>query len=165
MSNFATTTLSDKKNNFSISGSGFVETEEKIDNFNHTSQTVDSSSYSVTDIQKYPLFIESFKTSLNDFELFNEEEILNFIFHNIGLLELINLTKSLIKEHFPNYDYGLEFNSDPEIPNLNQIILYVKGNEDSFDEEWEEVKKVNKEIKKLVIYDDSVKSLFSVDLW
>lgn len=164
MINFATTTISNK-NKVSLSGSGFVETEEQIDNYNHTSDTVDSSNYSVTDINKYPSFIESFKTILSDFELLNKEEILNFIFHNIGLLELIKSTKPIIKEHFPNHDYALEFNSDPEIPNFNQIILYVKGDEDSFDEDWEEVKEVNKEIRKISLYDNSVKSLFTVDLW
>lgn len=164
MSNFATTTLSNK-NNVSISGTGFVETEKQIDNYNHTSDTVDSSNYSVTDINKYPSFIESFKTILSDFELLNKKDILNFIFHNIGLLELIKSTKPIIKKHFPNHDYALEFDSDPEIPNFNQIILYVKGDEDSFDEDWEEVKKVNKEIRKISLYDNSVKSLFAVDLW
>ena len=164
MSNFATTTISNN-DNVSISGRWFVETEEEIDNYNHTSETVDSSNYSVTHIEKYPSFIESFKTILSNFELLNEEEILNFIFHNIGLLELIKSTKPIIKEHFPNYDYALEFNSDPEIPQFNQIILYVKGDENSFDENWVEVKKVNKEIRKLSLYDNSIKSLFTVDLW
>ena len=164
MSNFATTTISNN-DNVSISGRGFVETEEEIDNYNHTSETVDSSNYSVTHIEKYPSFIESFKIILSNFELLNEEEILNFIFHNIGLLELIKSTKPIIKEHFPNYDYALEFNSDPEIPQFNQIILYVKGDENSFDENWVEVKKVNKEIRKLSLYDNPIKSLFTVDLW
>lgn len=164
MSNFATTIISDK-DNVSISGRGFVETEEQIDNYNHTSETVDSSNYSVTHIEKYPSFIESFKTILSNFELLNKEEILNFIFHNIGLLELIKSTKPIIKKHFPNHDYALEFNSDPEIPQFNQIILYVKGDENSFDEDWVEVKKVNKEIRKLSLYDNSIKNLFTVDLW
>lgn len=164
MSNFATTIISDK-DNVSISGRGFVETEEQIDNYNHTSETVDSSNYSVTHIEKYPSFIESFKTILSNFELLNKEEILNFIFHNIGLLELIKSTEPIIKKHFPNHDYALEFNSDPEIPQFNQIILYVKGDENSFDEDWVEVKKVNKEIRKLSLYDNSIKNLFTVDLW
>ena len=164
MSNFATTTISDK-NNVSISGRGFIETEDEIDNYNHNSATVDSSNYSVTDIEKYPSFIESFKTTLSDFELLNKEEILNFIFHNIGLLELIKSTKSIIKEHFPNYDYALEFNSDPEIEKFNQIVVYIKGEENSFDKDWKEVKKVNKEIRKVSLYDNSVKSLLTIDLW
>lgn len=164
MSNFATTIISDK-DNVSISGRGFVETEEQIDNYNHTSETVDSSNYSVTHMEKYPSFIESFKTILSNFELLNKEEILNFIFHNIGLLELIKNIKPIIKKHFPNHDYALEFNSDPEIPQFNQIILYVKGDENSFDEDWVEVKKVNKEIRKLSLYDNSIKKLFTVDLW
>ena len=164
MSNFATTTISDK-NNVSISGSGFIETETQIDNYNHASETIDSSNYSVTDIDKYPSFIESFKTTLSDFELLNKEEILNFIFHNIGLLELIKSTKSIIKKHFPNHSYALEFNSDPEIEKLNQIVVYIKGEENSFDKDWEEVKKVNKKIRKVSLYDNSVKSLLIVDLW
>lgn len=164
MSNFTTTIISDK-DNVSISGRGFVETEEQIDNYNHTSETVDSSNYSVTHMEKYPSFIESFKTILSNFELLNKEEILNFIFHNIGLLELIKNIKPIIKKHFPNHDYALEFNSDPEIPQFNQIILYVKGDENSFDEDWVEVKKVNKEIRKLSLYDNSIKNLFTVDLW
>lgn len=165
MTYFATTTISDKKNNVSISGRGFVETEEQIDNYNHTNETVDSSKYSVTDIEKYPSFIESFKTTLNGFELLNGEEILSFIFHNIGLLELIRCVTLLIKEYFPNYNYALEFNSDPEIPNFNQIILYVKGDGTSFDNDWEKLKKLKKEIRKVSLYDNSVKSLFSIDLW
>lgn len=164
MSNFATTIISDK-DTVSISGRGFVETEEQIDNYNHTSETVDSSNYSVTHMEKYPSFIESFKTILSNFELLNKEEILNFIFHNIGLLELIKNIKPIIKKHFPNHDYALELNSDPEIPQFNQIILYVKGDENSFDEDWVEVKKVNKEIRKLSLYDNSIKNLFTVDLW
>ncbi len=164
MSNFATTIISDK-DNVSISGRGFVETEEQIDNYNHASETVDSSNYSVTHIEMYPSFIESFKTVLSNFELINKEEILNFIFHNIGLLELIKNIKPIIKEHFPNYAYALEFTSDPEIPEFNQIILYVKGDENSFDEDWVKLKKVNKEIRKISLYDNSIKSLFTVDLW
>ena len=164
MNNFATTIISDK-DNVSISGRGFVETEEQIDNYNHASETVDSSNYSVTHIEKYPSFIKSFKTILSNFELLNEDEILNFIFHNIGLLEMIKNIKPIIKEHFPNHEYALEFNSDPEIPQFNQIILYVKGDENSFDENWAEVKKVNKEIRKISLYDNSIKNLFTVDLW
>ena len=37
--------------------------------------------------------------------------------------------------------------------------------ENSFDKDWEEVKKVNKEIRKVSLYDNSVKSLLTVDLW
>ena len=165
MINFTTTTIRDKKNNVSISDSGFIVTEKQIDNYNQTSDTVDSSNYSVTNIDKHPSFIESFKTNLNDFELLNKKETMNFIFHNIELLELIKSTKPIIKKHFPNHDYALEFDSDPEIPNFNKIILYVKRDEDSFDEDWEDLKKVNKEIRKISLYDNSVKNLFTIDLW
>ena len=59
----------------------------------------------------------------------------------------------------------MEFDKDPEIPNFNKIVMYVKGEDESFDEDWEEVKKVNKEIRALSLYDGSVKNLLSVDLW
>ena len=165
MSDHATTTTLDKEDNVSFSGRGFVETEETIDNYNHGSHTVDYSYYSVTNIDKYPSFMKSFQDILDGFELLNEEQIIDFIFHNIGLLELIENANPLIKEHFPDKSFGLEFDEDPEISSLNKLVLYVKGDEGSFDEDWEEVKKVNREIRKLSLYDDSVKSLFSVDLW
>ena len=88
-----------------------------------------------------------------------------FIIEHLGLIELIENAALIIKNHFPKYSFGLEFEEDPEISSLNKLVLYVKGDEGSFDEDWEEVKKVNREIRKLSLYDDSVKSLFSVDLW
>mgnify|MGYP003560200375 CR=1 FL=1 len=39
------------------------------------------------------------------------------------------------------------------------------GRQVSLRKDWEEVKKVNKEIRKISLYDNSVKSLFTVDLW
>ena len=44
-------------------------------------------------------------------------------------------------------------------------MIYVKGEDESFDENWEEIKKVNKEIRTLSLYDDSVINLLIVDLW
>ena len=65
-----------------------------------------------------------------------------------------------IKEFFQQ-SYALEFDSNPEIPNFNKIVMYVKGEDESFDDDWEEIKKVNKEIKSLSHCGD----LLSVDLW
>lgn len=138
---------------------------EDINNFNQKSETVDDSYYSATDMEKYPEFIESFKESLTWVELFNEKQIMHFVFKNPGLLELIKNVEPIIKEHFPENSFGLEFEEDPEISSLNKLVLYVKGEESSFDEDWEEVKKVNREIRKLSFYGDSAKRLFSVDLW
>ena len=116
------------------------------------------------DVDNYVAY-EAFKKNLDWIELLNEEQIKDFVFHNIRLLELIQNAKPIIKEHFPENSCGLEFEEDPEISSLNKLVLYVKGDESSFDEDWEEVKKVNREIRKLSLYDDSVKNLLSVDLW
>lgn len=132
--------------------------KEQYNDMMHTNNLVANS-------DMYSSFIESFKTNLSDFELLNEKEIINFIFQNRELLDLIKSTELVIKEYFPDYDYALEFNRDPEIPNFNQIILYVKGNKNSFDEDWEEIKKVNREIRKFKRYEDFPKYLFFADLW
>ena len=56
--------------------------------------------------------------------------------------------------------FALEFERDPEIPSFNKIVLYVKGERNYFDEDWEKLKKINKEIRNF-----SLKDLFSLDLW
>ena len=43
--------------------------------------------------------------------------------------------------------------------------MYVKGEDETFDKDWKKVKKVNKEIRTLSLYDDSVKNLLFIDLW
>lgn len=162
MNNIATTT--------SIIDSKSVESRdlqvESFDvNFNEDSSNIIYEGYSVTTVENYPEFIESFKKTLNWTELLNEKQIMDFVFHNIGLLELIQNVESIVKEHFPENSFGLEFDEDPEISSLSKLVLYVKSDESSFDEDWEEVKKANRDIKKLSLYDDSAKRLFSVDLW
>ncbi len=107
-----------------------------------------------------PSLSENNKKAAKDFH-----EIINFIIKNIGLMELIEKITPIIKKHFPDNSLALEFERDPEIPSFNKLAIYVKGNDESFDEDWEELKKVNKEIRTLSLYDDSVKSLLSLDLW
>ncbi|WP_304093168.1 hypothetical protein [Methanobrevibacter ruminantium] len=139
--------------------------EESFDvSFSQDSLKYDGN-YSVTNVENYPSFVYFIKNTLSNFDLLNEDEIIMFIIEHLGLIELIENAALIIKNHFPKYSFGLEFEEDPEISSLNKLVLYVKGDEGSFDEDWEEVKKVNREIRKLSLYDDSVKSLFSVDLW
>ena len=160
MNNITTTTIRD-----TITETGNSHVEEFDVNFTQRSETVNSENYFVRDFEKYPSFIEFIKNTLSNYDLINEEEIINFIVKNIGLMELIEKATPIIKNHFPNNSFALEFDKDPEIPNFNKIVMYVKGEEESFDEDWEKVKKVNKEIKTLSLYDDDVKNLLSVDLW
>lgn len=147
-----------------------IETEnsniESFDvNFTQSNETVNYEKYSVGDFEKYPSFIKFIKNTLSNFDLLNEKEIIDFIVKNIGLMELIEKVTPIIMNHFPNNSFALEFDKDLEIPNFNKIVVYVKGEDESFDEDWEEIKKVNKEIRTLSLYDDSVKNLLSVDLW
>ena len=160
MNNITTTTIRD-----TIIETGNSYIEEFDVNFTQSSETVNSENYYVGDFEKYPSFIKFIKNTLSIFDLINEDEIINFIVKNIGLMEIIEKATLIIKNHFPNNNFALEFDKDPEIPNFNKIVMYVKGEDESFDEDWEEVKKVNKEIRALSLYDDSVKNLLSVDLW
>ena len=98
-----------------------------------------------------------------DFELVNKEEILNFISLNTGLLDLITSSMFIIKKYFRDCDCVLEFEIDPEISDLSQLVLYVKVDTDSFDESWEKMRIMNKEIRK-ISYKNSLNGLFSVDL-
>lgn len=59
----------------------------------------------------------------------------------------------------------MEFDKDPETPSFNKLVIYVKGDDESFDKDWDELKRINKEIRNLSLYDDSLKNLLSVDLW
>lgn len=108
---------------------------------------------------------EFIKNTLCNFDLINEKEIIHFIAKNMGLIELIKNVTPMIKKNFPTNSFSLEFDKDPEIPSFNKLLIYVKGNKGSFEKDWEEIKKINKEIRSLSLYDDSVKSLLSVDLW
>lgn len=57
---------------------------------------------------------EAFKKNLDWIELLNEDQIKDFVFHNIVLLELIQNAEHIIKEHFPENSFGLEFEEDPK---------------------------------------------------
>ena len=160
MNNITTTTIKD-----AVIETRNSHVEEFDVNFTQSSETVNYESYSVGDFEKYPSIIKFIKNTLSHFELINEEEIINFIVKNIGLMELIEKATLIIRNNFANNGFALEFDRDPEIPNFNKIVIYVKGEDESFDENWEEIKKVNKEIRTLSLYDDSVINLLIVDLW
>lgn len=119
----------------------------------------------ISRIKKYPSIIKFIENTLSNFELLNKDEIINFIVKHMGLIELIEKVTIIISDYFPNNSFALEFDKDPEIPNFNKIIMYVKGEDETFDKDWKKVKKVNKEIRTLSLYDDSVKNLLFIDLW
>lgn len=162
MNNITTTTIRDT---VSISENRSLQVEEFEVNFNPSSKTMDYDKYFVRNVEKYPSFLLFIKNTLSNFELLNESETINFIVKNIGLIELIEKVTPIMKNHFPNNNFALEFDKDPEIPSFNKLVIYIKGEDESFDEDWEEIKRINKKIRNLSLYDDTVKNLLSVDLW
>ena len=162
MNNITTTTIRDT---VSISENGSFQVEEFDVNFDPSSKTMDYDKYSVRNVENYPSILMFIKNTLSNFELLNESETIKFIVKNIGLIELIEKTTPIMKNHFPSNSFALEFDKDPEIPSFNKLVIYVKGVDESFDEDWEEIKRINKEIINLPLYDDTVKNLLSVDLW
>ena len=162
MNNITTTTIRDTR---LINENESLQVEEFDVNFNSSSKTMDYDKYVVRNVENYPSILMFIKNTLSNFELLNESETINFIVKNIGLIELIEKATTIIKNHFPNYSFALEFDKDPEIPSFNRLVIYVKGVDESFDEDWEEIKRINKKIRNLPLYDDTVRNLLSVDLW
>ena len=162
MNNITTTTIRDT---VSINENRSLQVEQFDVNFNPHSKTVDYDKYSVNNVENYPSIVMFIKNTLSNFELLNETETIKFIVKNIGLIELIEKATPIVKNHFPGNSFALEFDKDPEIPSFNKLVIYVKGEDESFDEDWEEIKRINKEIRNLSLYDDSVKNLLSIDLW
>ena len=163
MNNMVTTTTI--RDTVSITGRGDCDVDSFDVNFNQDSSNINSGDYSLTTVENYPTFLKFIENTLSNFDLLNKDEIINFIVKNLGLIDLIEKVEPIIENHFPQYDCCLEFSRDPEIPNFNKIILYVKGNDESFDDDWEEIKKINREIRNLTLYDDDVRNNFSLDLW
>ena len=87
----------------------------------------------------------------------------NFNSHN-GLLELIEKAYPLLKIYFPKYSYCLLYSIDPEIVNLEHIMLFINGNEKVYDEDCLRLKELENEIEKLKVSNCNVKPLLLVDI-
>ena len=72
MNDTTTTTIRDNKN-----ASSQVEAFDV--NFTHSSETVKSDEYSVRNVENYPSFVKFINNTLNEFDLLNEQEIIQFI--------------------------------------------------------------------------------------
>ena len=162
MNNITTTTIRDT---VSVSENGSFQVEEFDVTFNPNSKTIDYDKYAIRNVENYPSIVMFIKNTLSNFELLNESETIKFIVKNIGLIELIEKATPIIKNHFPNNSFSLEFDKDPEIPSLNKLVIYVKGVDETFDNDWKKIKRISKEIRNLSLYDDTVKNLLSLDLW
>ena len=117
--------------------------------------------YKADNSSNYPTIIKTLKP----YKLLNENEIKDFILKNLDIIQLINEVTGLLKKYNPHYNYCMEFNIDPEIEDFNQIVIYVKVPKNSFNEEWDKLKSINKKIRTLKLYNEDIKRFLSIDLW
>ena len=101
---------------------------------------------------------------LDNFNLVNRDEIIDFINSHNGLLELIEKAYPLLKSYFPKYSYCLLYSIDPEIINLEHIMLFINGDEKVYDEDCLRLKELENEIEKLKVSNCNVKPLLLVDI-
>ncbi len=101
---------------------------------------------------------------LNNFKLINKEEIIDFIKNHNGLLELIEKAFPLVRKYFPNYSYCLLYSIDPEIVNLEHLMLFINGNEEIYDEDSMKLQMLERELRDLKVSDSKVKPLLLVDV-
>jgi hypothetical protein len=101
---------------------------------------------------------------LENFKLVNRNEIIDFIKTNNGLLELIEKSYPLLEKYFPKYSYCLLYSIDPEILNLEHLMLFINGDEKFYDEDCLKLKDLERGIEKLKISNCNVKPLLLVDV-
>ncbi|MBQ2961610.1 hypothetical protein [Methanobrevibacter sp.] len=101
---------------------------------------------------------------LDNFKLVNRDEIINFIDEHNGLLELIEKSYPLVRKYFPKYSYCLLYSIDPEILNLEHLMLFINGDEDFYDEDCLRLRDLEKEIDDLKVSNCNVKPLLLVDI-
>ena len=107
----------------------------------------------------------NFKESvLDNFYLFNSEEIINFINSNNGFLELFERVYPLLESYFPNYSYSLHYAQDPEIIGLEDLMLFIKVDEKEFKNHRNKLHDLEREIDDLKISNPKVKRLLLVEL-
>lgn len=128
-----------------------------------------NNSVSLDNVINVSKYFESFEFKFNElceeFNLINPRDIHNFILLNDDLFEYLDKITFLLHTFFKDREYYLEFSLDPEIQALSQLILYVKCDESSFDDDWKMMRNLNKEIRHIEEFPSTLKKLLSVDLW
>lgn len=109
-----------------------------------------------------------FETNLDNlskyYTLYNEEEIYKFLKSHPNLVEALYQILDPISKYFKHDKLILEFVPDYEFEELNQVVVYICADENSFDKNWDLLNKLEDEIRNLDI-DFSVFNSFFVDLW
>ena len=110
------------------------------------------------------LIEEQRESVLNNFMLINPEEIINFINKNRGLLELLEKVYPLVKSYFPDYFYSLSYAADPEIKDLEDLMLCIHGDEKEFKNNRKKLHELEREIDDLKVSNCKVKRLLLVEV-
>ena len=101
---------------------------------------------------------------LDNFKLINQKEIIDFIRSNTGLLELIEKVYPLLESYFPDYFYSLSYATDPEIKDLEDLMLCIHGDEKEFKSNSQMLHDLEREIDGLKVSNCKVKRLLLVEV-
>lgn len=125
-------------------------------------------------IPKENIYFESAKT-LNidgeleklskDYSLRKIDELKEYLKKDERLIPYIHSITPIIKEYFPKKKMYLTYCIDPEFKELNSAKICVIGDDSLFEEEYELMNKLKKEIIYSTEYPVEVKSLISVRMW
>lgn len=101
---------------------------------------------------------------LDNFNLINRDEIIDFIKVHKGLLELLEKVYPLVKSYFPDYFYSLSYASDPEIIGLEDLMLCIHGEEKEFKNNRKKLHDLEREIDDLKVSNCKIKRLLLVEV-
>lgn len=99
------------------------------------------------------------------YKIHNAQLVREFILNNNGLLQYISEITPIVNNYFPNYQKCLTFCRDPEFGELDDITIYINSFMSSFDEDWEKLDKLERELFYLQKFPTKIKGLVSLDLW
>lgn len=101
---------------------------------------------------------------LENFNLINRDEIIEFIHRNNGLLELLESVYPLLKSFFPDCSYLLYYAPDPEIKSFEDLMLFIKGDENEYDNNCKKLYDLKRQIDDLKVSNCKVKRLLLVEM-
>lgn len=114
------------------------------------------------DCQLNPILMRNLK-DYQKLTIFTKSIVLRVSLNNIKILGFINEITPLINDYFPDYKKIIEFCKDPELNELDFIMIYIEGI--SFDEDYEKLKKFKNEPLYLSKFSKNINGLVCVELW
>ena len=106
---------------------------------------------------------EEFERLSKTYDIHEIHSVNSFIEQYKNILGFINEITPLINDYFPDYKKIIEFCKDPELNELDFIMIYIEGI--SFDEDYEKLKKFKNEPLYLSKFSKNINGLVCVELW